>query len=62
MVNTTDDMDDDVAYILYTSGSTGRPKGVIGTHSAMMNRFDWMIRAPTMLGQRLQYIRRTSDS
>ena len=40
--NENDDKEDDVAYVLYTSGSTGKPKGVCGTHSAMMNRFQWM--------------------
>ena len=40
--NENDEDEDDVAYVLYTSGSTGKPKGVCGTHSAMMNRFQWM--------------------
>ena len=40
--NENDEKEDDVAYVLYTSGSTGKPKGVCGTHSAMMNRFQWM--------------------
>ena len=30
------------AYILYTSGSTGRPKGVVGSHRAMLARFEAM--------------------
>ncbi len=33
---------DRLAYVLYTSGSTGRPKGVLGTHGAMLSRFEWM--------------------
>jgi len=32
----------EIAYIVYTSGSTGMPKGVIGSHRAMINRFEWM--------------------
>ena len=31
-----------LAYVIYTSGSTGQPKGVMGTHHAIMNRFQWM--------------------
>jgi len=31
-------------YVIYTSGSTGKPKGVMGTHSATLNRFEWMWR------------------
>ncbi len=30
------------AYVIYTSGSTGEPKGVLATHSAMINRFEWI--------------------
>ncbi|MEE9335383.1 MAG: amino acid adenylation domain-containing protein [Granulosicoccaceae bacterium] len=30
------------AYVMFTSGSTGVAKGVIGSHSATLNRFDWM--------------------
>jgi len=30
------------AYIMYTSGSSGQPKGVVGTHSATLNRLEWM--------------------
>jgi amino acid adenylation domain-containing protein len=30
------------AHVIYTSGSTGRPKGVISSHSASINRFNWM--------------------
>lgn len=36
---------DGLAYVVYTSGSTGKPKGVMGTHTATMNRFNWMWRA-----------------
>lgn len=32
------------AYVVYTSGSTGRPKGILGTHAAMLSRFEWMWR------------------
>ena len=34
----------DLAFVIYTSGSTGRPNGVMGSHGAMMNRFQWMYR------------------
>ncbi|OZC99400.1 hypothetical protein CH275_22590 [Rhodococcus sp. 06-235-1A] len=30
------------AYVIFTSGSTGRPKGVAITHSAIVNRLQWM--------------------
>lgn len=30
------------AYVVYTSGSTGRPKGILGSHAAMLSRFEWM--------------------
>jgi len=30
------------AYVVYTSGSTGRPKGVLGSHAALLSRFEWM--------------------
>ncbi|WP_431839258.1 amino acid adenylation domain-containing protein [Gordonia hongkongensis] len=33
---------DDAAYTLFTSGSTGRPKGVTVSHSAIVNRLEWM--------------------
>jgi non-ribosomal peptide synthetase component F len=32
----------EIAYVYYTSGSTGQPKGVLGSHRAMLNRFEWM--------------------
>ncbi|EON33170.1 Non-ribosomal peptide synthetase modules-related protein [Gordonia terrae C-6] len=32
----------DAAYTLFTSGSTGRPKGVTVSHSAIVNRLEWM--------------------
>jgi len=32
------------AYLMYTSGSTGEPKGIVGTHSATLNRLEWMWR------------------
>ncbi|WP_307845391.1 non-ribosomal peptide synthetase [Planomonospora sp. ID67723] len=40
----------DIAYMIYTSGSTGRPKGVPNTHSAIVNRLDWMQRAHRLSG------------
>lgn len=33
----------DPVHILYTSGSTGKPKGVIGSHQAIVNRFNWTV-------------------
>jgi amino acid adenylation domain-containing protein len=42
---TVDVSSENAAYVIYTSGSTGVPKGVIGTHSAAINRFDWMWKA-----------------
>ena len=38
------------AYIIHTSGSTGRPKGVVGTHQAILNRFEWMWRTYPFAG------------
>jgi len=40
--NTHHNADLNSAYIMYTSGSTGEPKGIIGTHSATLNRLEWM--------------------
>jgi amino acid adenylation domain-containing protein len=33
---------DGLAYVIYTSGSTGKPKGVGVSHSAIVNRLEWM--------------------
>lgn len=33
---------DPLAYVIYTSGSTGKPNGVLGTHRAILSRFEWM--------------------
>lgn len=30
------------AYLIYTSGSTGEPRGVLGSHAAILSRFEWM--------------------
>jgi amino acid adenylation domain-containing protein len=35
---------ENAAHVIYTSGSTGRPKGVMSSHSASVNRFQWMWR------------------
>lgn len=32
----------DPVYVIYTSGSTGRPKGVKVSHTAVVNRLNWM--------------------
>jgi len=32
------------AYLIYTSGSSGTPKAVIGTHAALHNRLQWILR------------------
>lgn len=32
----------DAAYVIFTSGTTGRPKGVQVSHSAIVNRLEWM--------------------
>lgn len=34
----------DWAYVIYTSGSTGRPKAAANSHSALINRLQWMAR------------------
>ncbi len=47
----------DIAYVYYTSGSTGRPKGVLGSHRAMLNRFEWMYKAyPYTAGEVSRYL------
>jgi amino acid adenylation domain-containing protein len=33
---------DPLAYVIYTSGSTGKPNGVLGSHAAILSRFEWM--------------------
>jgi amino acid adenylation domain-containing protein len=33
---------DRAAYVIYTSGSTGNPKGVVASHTATINRLEWM--------------------
>ncbi|HKQ08258.1 MAG TPA: amino acid adenylation domain-containing protein [Blastocatellia bacterium] len=33
---------DNAAYVIYTSGSTGTPKGVVASHTATLNRLEWM--------------------
>jgi amino acid adenylation domain-containing protein len=35
---------DNPAYVIYTSGSTGNPKGVVASHTATLNRLEWMWR------------------
>jgi non-ribosomal peptide synthetase component F len=32
----------ELAYVMFTSGSTGQPKAVLGSHRAMLHRFEWM--------------------
>lgn len=36
---------EDVAYVIFTSGSTAEPKAVAVTHSAMVNRMQWLAAA-----------------
>ena len=35
---------DDTAYLIFTSGSTGKPKGVTGSHRALTNLADWVVK------------------
>lgn len=35
-------IDPDLAHVVFTSGSTGVPKAVLGSHSAMVNRLQWL--------------------
>ncbi|MGI4836841.1 MAG: non-ribosomal peptide synthase/polyketide synthase [Janthinobacterium lividum] len=34
-----------LAYVIYTSGSTGKPKGAGNSHTALVNRLNWMQQA-----------------